>query len=225
VPFREAARRSPGRLRIALSFRVPFFVEDALDPEIRASVERLAGVLEGLGHEVFPADPDYGLVGMSFLPRGSAGSADWVKRIPNARVERATEFELKLGKVMGGRVLRTARALEPHYRRKVGRIFERADVVLTPTTAQHPLPVGAFSGLGWWAAGQLATAACPYCWVWNTLGWPGLSVPSGFSRSGLPIGAQLLGREADEATLLALGAQLEEAERWTERRPPVAARG
>jgi len=222
-PFRDAARQSTGPLRIALSFRTPFFVDDALDPEIRSAVERLAGVLEGLGHTVFPADPDYGFVGVSFLPRGSAGSADWATRIPNAQVERATRTELKLGKLMGGRVLQLARALEPHYRDKIGRIFERADVVLTPTTAALPLPVGAFQGMGWWAAGQLATGACPYCWVWNTLGWPGLSVPAGFSRSGLPIGAQLLGREGDEATLLAMGTELEAVERWTEHRPPIAA--
>jgi amidase len=219
--FRDAARRPPGRLRIALSFRVPFFVEDDLDPEIRSAIERMAGVLEGLGHDVFPADPDYGLIGVSFLPRGSAGSALWADRIPNATFERATRTEIRLGKVMGGRVLRLARSFEPHYQRKVGRIFERADVVLTPTTAQLPLPAGAFAGLGWWAAGQMATRACPFCWAWNTLGWPGLDVPAGFSSSHLPIGAQLLGRERDEATLLALGAQLEAVEGWTAHRPPV----
>jgi amidase len=220
-PFRQAAARPPGRLRIALSFRTPFFVDDDIDPEIRSAVERVAGVLEGLGHEVFPADPDYGLIGASFLPRGSAGSVYWAKRIPNASFERATRTEIRLGKLMGGRVLRLARSFEPHYQRKVGRIFERADVVLTPTTAQLPLAAGAFQGMGWWAAGQMATKACPFCWAWNTLGWPGLNVPAGFSRSQLPIGAQLLGRERDEATLLALGAQLESVECWTAHRPPV----
>jgi len=64
------------------------------------------------------------------------------------------------------------------------------------------------------------SASCPYCFVWNTLGWPALDVPAGLSRSGLPIGAQFLGRECDEATLLALASQLESVERWTDRRPP-----
>jgi amidase len=220
-PFRDAASRPVRRLRIALSFRVPFFITTDLDPEIRTAVERVAKVLEGLGHDVFPADPDYGLVGMSFLPRGSAGSAYWADRIPNARLERATETEVRLGRLMGGRVLRAARALEPHYHRKIGRIFDRADVVLTPTTAKPPLPVGCLDGLGWWEAGQVVSKACPYCWTWNTLGWPALNVPAGLTGSGLPIGAQLLGRECDEATLLALGAQLESVEGWLDRRPPV----
>jgi amidase len=221
-PFRQAARRDPGRLRIALSFKTPFFMGKKLDHEIRTAVERVAAVLEGLGHEIFPADPDYGLVGISFLPRGSAGTAHWLKRIPNARPERATRTEARIGRLLGGRVLRLARSFEPHYRRKVARIFDRADVVLTPTTAQLPLPVGSFDGVSWWAAGQVATKACPFAWAWNTLGWPALDVPAGFSMSGLPIGAQLLGRECDEATLLALGAQLENVERWTARRPPLA---
>jgi len=220
VPFRVAARREPPALRIALSFRTPYFVDEVLEPEIRTSVERLAEVLEGLGHRVFAAEPDYGLVGLSFLPRASAGSARWLERIPNPRPEPATVAEVRIGRALGGPVLRVARGLEPHYQRKVGRIFERADVVLTPTTARMPLPIGALDGLGWWARGQVVSASCPYCFVWNTLGWPALDVPAGLSRSGLPIGAQLLGRACDEATLLALATQLESVEHWADRRPP-----
>ncbi len=219
-PFRVAAHRDPGRLRVGLSTRVPFFVDAELDPEIDAAVRRLGTVLEGLGHEVVPVDPDYGFVGVSFLPRGAAGSARWARRFPGAAFERATRSEIRLGRLLDGRALRFARGLEPHYQRKIGRVFDRVDVVLTPTTARMPLPVGALAGLGWWRSGQVASEACPYCWVWNTLGWPGLSVPAGFGAAGLPIGAQLLGRPCDEATLLALGAQLEAVERWEERRPP-----
>jgi amidase len=53
------------------------------------------------------------------------------------------------------------------------------------------------------------------------LGWPGLSVPAGFTESGLPIGSQLLGRENDEATLLSLGGELETAGGgWIDQVPP-----
>jgi amidase len=219
--FAELARRPVGNLRIAVSFRVPFFVRADVDPEIRAAIERIADVLGGLGHDVFPADPDYGLVGLSFLPRGACGSADWFERTPDPRVERATRTEVRMGRAMRGWPLRAARALEGHYQRKIGHIFDRADVVLTPTTAEHPFPTGAFEGLGWWASGQLASRACPFCWAWNTLGWPALSVPAGSGAAGWPIGAQLLGRPNDEATLLRLGAQLEEVEGWPARWPPA----
>ena len=71
APFRVLAAEAPARLRIAVSFRAPFFVADDVDPEIRAATERMADVLSGLGHDVFPADPDYGLIGLSFLPGGA----------------------------------------------------------------------------------------------------------------------------------------------------------
>jgi amidase len=219
-PFSDLARRDPGRLRVAVSFRVQFFIDTEVDSEIRAAVERIARVLADLGHDVFAADPDYGFVGASFLPRGMAGSVEWYERMSDAHVERATRTEIRLGRLLSGWPLRIARGVEPYYQRKIGRIFDRADVVLTPTTAHHPLPAGALEGLGWWASGALASQACPFCWVWNTLGWPGLNVPAGLSAAGLPIGAQLLGRPYDEVTLLRLGAHLEAAERWADRRPP-----
>lgn len=221
--FREAARRELPRLRIAVSITTPFLVDQDLDPEIRAALLRIAGVLAGLGHDVFAAEPDWGLVGLGFLPRGTAGVAEWAARVPGGEVERATRAEIRLGRMLSGLPLRLARAAEPRLRARIGRIFEQADVVLTPTTAHLPLRAGALSGLGWWRAGHIASTACPYCWVWNTLGWPGLNVPAGLSRSGLPIGVQLLGSDSDEATLLALGAELERVERWTERRPPFSA--
>lgn len=219
VPFEEAARREPGRLRIALSFRTAFGVPGRLDPEIREAVHRLGRTLTALGHKVFPADPDYGLIGLGLIPRGTAGVAEWLDSIPDATPEARTEFEAKLGRVVGRRLLPMARRMDSGFRRRVGRIFQIADVVLTPTTAQLPLRIGAFDGAGWQRTQSGSAAACPYAWTWNVLGWPGISVPAGLSSSGLPIGAQLLGHDSDEATLISLAAQLEAAEQWTTRRP------
>jgi amidase len=223
--FRDLARHYGGRLRVAVSFRVPFFIDADVDAEIRAAVERLAGVVADLGHDVFPADPDYGLVGAAFLPRGMAGSAECAARLTDPQLERATRTEVRLGRLVQGWPLRVARGLEPHYRRKIGRIFDDADVVLTPTTAQHPFAAGALEGLGWWTSGRLSSQACPFCWMWNLTGWPAMSVPAGLSRAGLPMGAQLLGRPCDEGTLLRLGGQLEAVERWDALRPPAHADG
>jgi amidase len=218
-PYEHAVTRDPGRLRIALSFRAPFGVPQNVDAEIRAAVLRLAGVLTDLGHEVIPADPAYGLVGLSFLPRGTTGVADLLGDVPNAAPERATRTEAFLGRHIGRRLMPAVRRAEPGLRRRIGRIFERVDVVMTPTTAQLPLRVGALDGRGWWASGSLSAAACPFCWAWNVLGWPGISVPAGLSVSGLPIGVQFLGRENDEVTLLRLASQLEAVERWPDRYP------
>ncbi|WP_021597415.1 amidase [Actinomadura madurae] len=219
TPFAEAARREPRRLRIAVSFRTAFGVSGELDPEIRAAVERLARRLTDLGHKVFPADPDYGLVALGLVPRGTSGVADWLDAMPNPRPEHRTEVEARMGRLVGKRLLPLAKRMDPYLRRKIGRIFQAADVVMTPTTAQPPLKVGAFEGMGYQKTQSGVAAACPYAWTWNVVGWPGVNVPAGFTKAGLPIGAQLLGHDSDEATLISLAAQLEAVEGWTGLRP------
>jgi amidase len=225
-PFAEAARRAdPGRLRIALSFRIPFSGAPArLDAGVRAAVERLARVLEGLGHEVVRADPSYGLIGATFIPRSMVGLRDWSRRVPDvALLDPRTRHNVALGRWADGPLLGAARALERPFRARVGRVFRRADVILAPTTAQPPLPIGSIDGLGGWATDRVIVGACPYAWPWNVLGWPGVNVPAGLTGDGLPVGAQLLGPGGSEPRLIALAAQLEAAERWHERRPPYVA--
>ena len=93
-------------------------------------------------------------------------------------------------------------------------------MLIVPTTAQPPLPVGAIDGLSEWQTDKTMVGACPYAWPWNVLGWPGVSVPAGFV-DGLPVGAQLLGPANSEGLLLALAAELEEKLRWQERLRPI----
>ena len=219
TPFAEFAKREPGRLRVAVSFRTAFGVSGRLHPEIRAAVERLARRLTDLGHKVFPADPDYGPVALGLVPRGTAGVADMLDAMPDPRPERRTEIEARIGRLVGRRLLPLARRLDPYLRRRVGRIFQVADVVLTPTTAQPPMKVGAYDGVGYRKTQSGVAAACPYAWTWNVLGWPAVNVPAGFTKAGLPVGAQLLGHDSDEGTLISLAAQLEAVEGWAERRP------
>ncbi|WP_279499669.1 amidase family protein [Actinomadura rubrisoli] len=217
--FSEAAKRDPGKLRIAVSFKTAFGVSGRLDPEIRAAVERLARRLTELGHKVFPADPDYGLIGLGLVPRGTAGVAERLDAMPDPRPEARTEVEARIGRLVGRRLLPLAKRMDPYLHRKVGRIFRYADVVLTPTTARPPLRIGAFDGAGYRKTQSGVAAACPYAWTWNVLGWPAVNVPAGFTGSGLPVGAQLLGHDSDEATLISLAAQLEAVEGWTGLRP------
>jgi amidase len=192
-----------------------------LDPEIRSAVARLADVLRGLGHEVFEAEPHYAFAGPNLAVRGITGLLDWVPRVPDQQLlDHRTRDAFKTGRRLKA-VLPAMRAAEPLLRRRIGQIFNKADVVLAPTTARPPLRIGEFAQLSGFATDQAMTRACPYAYAWNVTGWPGLNVPAGLTASGLPIGAQLLGNANSEALLLSLGAQLEAAERWHERRPPV----
>ena len=62
----------------------------------------------------------------------------------------------------------------------------------------------------------------PFTPVFNATGQPGISVPLYQGEDGLPLAVQLIGRPAEEATLLSLGAQLEQASPWADRRAPLA---
>jgi amidase len=185
-------------------------------------VERLAGVLESLGHSVEPADPPYGVLGVGVLARSISGLGAWAERIPDrALLDSRTQQNIRLGRWLGGPVLRAGRGLEAPMRLQVGRIFRRFDVVLTPTTARPAMPVGTLDGLSGWETDKTMVSYCPFTWPWNVTGWPAISVPAGITEAGLPVGAQLLGSACSEALLIALAAQLEEVERWHERRPSV----
>ncbi|MEV6617342.1 amidase [Streptomyces sp. NPDC051051] len=216
-----AVGRDPGRLRIALSLKPPFTAVPArLLPEVRDRVVALAAALADLGHTVEEADPPYGRIGLTFVPRATAGIAEWVAEAPfPALLDRRTRGAARLGRLLGGAPLRAARRAETVLHGRVGRFFETYDVVLAPTTAAPPPRIGALLELSGFATDRAMIAACPYAWPWNVLGWPGVNVPAGFTPGGLPVGAQLLGPAGSEPLLLSLAAQAEADLRWHERWP------
>jgi amidase len=221
-PFALAATRPPRPLRIALSFATPLGAPGKVDPEHRAAVEALAETLAELGHEVEERDPDYGLVGPALIPRGMAAVEAWLseREVDRAQLEPRTRVHARMGRLLGGAPLRAARAAEQPLRQRMGAIFDRADLVLTPTTAEPPPRIDKLKGRGYWATSTAASAACPFAWPWNVVGWPAISVPAGFTAADLPIGAQLVAPAEGEALLLSLAAQLEATRRWHEQRPP-----
>jgi amidase len=225
VSYSKAARREPGRLRIAVCLRHPYSAAPVrLHPDVRAATLRIAGVLEELGHERVEASPRYGLIGLNLAVRGESGVHRWVSaRVRDrSRLDRRTRETAALGGALDASLLPIARRLEPRLRRRIGAVFATTDVLIVPTTASPPLPVGAADGLGTRATQRLIAGACPFAWPWNVLGWPSVSVPAGFTDEGLPVGAQLLGPAGSEPLLLSLAAQLERVERWHERTAPHA---
>lgn len=218
-PFATAAARDPGALRVGVAINAPFSgVRVRLDREIRAGVQRIAAVLAGLGHTVSDVRPRYGLMGWALLCRGEAGVYQWAERVPDPELlDSRTRETIRTGRMLSNGPLALARRLEPRMARRLSEAFASADVLLAPTTATAPLAIGAADGLGTWATERLISAACPYAWPWNLVGWPAVTVPAGITAAGLPFGAQLLGPPNSEPLLLALAAQLEAAERWPER--------
>lgn len=91
--------------------------------------------------------------------------------------------------------------------------FTQCDVLLTPTTPTAAYELGAKSTPLEMYLGDIFTLAC------NLAGLPGMSVPCGLTSGGLPVGAQLLGKPLDEATLLRTGAVIEAAVGLGDKRP------
>jgi amidase len=97
------------------------------------------------------------------------------------------------------------------------------DALLTPALAQRPLPLGTLDTA---APDPMSTFTrsglfTPFTPVFNATGQPGISLPLFEGADGLPLGVQLVGRPAAEATLLALAAQLEAQWEWAGRRPAM----
>lgn len=111
--------------------------------------------------------------------------------------------------------------------RTVAGWFNGFDVWLTPVLAEPPLPLGTFDAPQDNPMFPLMRAALyvPFTPLANVTGMPAMSVPLHWTPDGLPVGSHFVGRYGDEATLLRLAAQLEEARPWSEKRPPVSAEG
>jgi Asp-tRNA(Asn)/Glu-tRNA(Gln) amidotransferase A subunit family amidase len=118
------------------------------------------------------------------------------------------------------------RAVQAFHRigRQVGALFERFDVLLSPTIARASLPLGAVRMDG--TDEDFRTATAPmiaFTAVCNVSGIPAASVPLGWSDEGLPIGIQIAAGWGAEATLFSLAGQLERAQPWRSHHPEVVA--
>jgi len=214
----EAAARPPGRLRAASSLKPT--LPARIDPLIRRTVDRAAEVMRSLGHDVTTEDPNYPLIS-SALVRYLAGIADDAERVPRPeRLQRRTRGFIRLGAAIPSPVVEWAKREDDGGRMRP--FFERYDVLLTPVAARPPVRAGQWEGLGALRTLLGMAPTYPYCLEWNLTGQPALAIPVGESNDGVPIGVQLVGRHDEEATLLALGAQLEAELGWPERRPPIS---
>jgi amidase len=216
----EAARRPPGRLRIAVSCKPVLWSKVAA--ELRDAVQETAELLRTLGHEVAERDPDYGEIRPLVVPRYLRGAYDDASRMAHPkRLERRTRRMAAFGRAVSPAVVARVRVAEAARTRRINRIFEDVDVLLTPTTARPALELRRFEGRGaLWTFNGIA-AFIPFTPQWNLTGQPAASVPAGFTDEGLPLGVQLVGRPNDEETIVSLAAQIESERPWSERRPQL----
>ena len=201
-------------VKVAWTTKTP--VPGPVHAEVVAALQKALASLRALGHTTVEAAPSYKGVQESFLVRYATGCADDLDALADPRrTEPRTRLVAALGRRLRGRPLARALRLGEEAGRRLATMPAGADLLLTPTLATPPWPVGALEGRRTLA---LAGRRVPFTPTWNVTGQPALSVPMGLSHDGLPLAVQLVGPPGSEALLLSVAKQLENG---TERRPPV----
>lgn len=220
--FADEVGEDPGALKVGFTLTNPNEMEVA--PECKAAVEHTARVLEGLGHHVEEAGPPWidqslqpqfvqliqtGTAILDFLPR------EELEPLNRMLIENAHELSS---------VQHIQALTQMHqWTRKVVAWWDDYDVLLTPTLALPPVPVGwIFEENDPFMALVRSGMFIPFTPGANVTGQPAVSVPMYRTDEGLPIGAQLMGAPFAEWRLIRLASQLEEAQPWAEERPPLS---
>jgi len=211
-----------------------------IDPEILNVIDSTAALLEEMGHIVTEIDPpcepgDRKKMRRKIVDCGlflSAASLDSVARAMGREINAHTLEPINLELYDRARksidnfsgVDGALRSL----RFRVGEATFPFDILLTPTMPKLALPHGGVYSTynGEFSAEEFLEAndaLYQYVGVFNITGHPSVSLPLAQSHSGLPIGVQIVGRFGDEATLVRIARDLEEAIPWSQRQPNIRA--
>lgn len=212
--FVEPPRTHGEKLRIGIPEQ---FFFDECDPEIAAAVDVAARRLQAMGHELVRVD-------LPLVYEAHKGFTEhlWAEALALHADRLATQPKLisidvrkrlKLGKQVSTARLVAIIEVMHAWRQQLAQTFdEKADVILTPTT-QSPPPLDIDARLG----RMPGVTRLTYPWSFGHL--PALSLPCGFTQSGLPIGLQLAGAPHTDRLLLELGRKYQKVTDWHRRRP------
>ncbi len=230
-PFLKEVGADPGKLRIALALATP--AGTPLDPECRKAATEAAKLCESLGHNVEEARPPIEDAWMReafltvlrvSLARTLDDAAKPLGRpVTEKDVEPVTWIMAQAGRSVN--VIAYSRAIATMHQvgLAMAKFQDKYDVILSPTLAKPPVPLGVLS-LSPASIAQYTkdvTEFGPYTAIYNVTGQPSMSVPLHWSADGLPIGVMFSGRFGEDATLLRLAGQLERVKPWARRQPPA----
>ena len=233
TPFAQEVGQDPGKLRIGFSTVSP--AGGLVEADCVTAVQNAAKLCEGIGHSVEEAAPSYD----NELMRASAGTiiqASVASTLDGAKaflgrdaspddVEHGTWLMAEAGRRLPAADYATAVRNIHVISRQVATFFETYDVLIMPVLAKPPAAIGYLDmnseDVGTYI-GRLFEYS-PFCQMANATGQPAMSVPLHWTSDGLPVGVQFVGRYAAEATLFRLAAQLEQAQPWNDKKPPVCA--
>ncbi len=232
-PFLDETSTPPGKLKIAWSAKA---INDApVDAEVIAGLENTVALLQSLGHELVEDAPaiDWPSYFDALTTIWSANLA-WaigmmgqiMNRTPGPdNLQRVTEEIYRHGLEISATDFLAAQGAFNRANRAASAPFERYDMLLSPTLAKPPIKLGTLDQNAEGVDGAEWTRRvfewCAFTPLYNSTGHPAISLPLHWTEGGLPVGMQFAGQMNGEAALIRLAAQLEEAQPWAGRRPPV----
>ena len=196
------------------------------DPEVREAVIDAARRLERLGAATEEISlglaPLAGAIFMALADADGAGVHHRWLRTRAADYDQGTRRRLLTAALIPAVVQQRAARARVLLRAEIGAALARHDLLLCPTAHQPAPPIAAARGVitgRHEVAGRFFTRRS-YVTPAALAGLPAIALPCGFTRSGLPISVQLIGRHFDEATVLRAAHAYERATDWVGRRPP-----
>lgn len=215
INFLDATRQPLRSLRIGFSTAMPAFGEAA---EIcRQGIDRSVKQLQALGHDLKPTSLDVKDLIKPF-------TKIWQAAVPASGIplEILSPLNRWNGENAGsaGEYLQAVTQMQIIARRIVAQC-DRYDALILPVYLHQPIRIGEWADLSppetldkiinW-------IAPCP---PFNASGLPAIAIPTGFDAEGLPAGIQIVGKPAAETTIIALAAQLEQANPWVNKLPEM----
>lgn len=231
-PYLDAIAAHPGRLKIAMVTTTAS--GEKVHPQVAEAVTQTATLLQSLGHSVepfvLPFDEEACLRDFWLIVGANASALVTWRSSVLGRPPKAEELEPITRAIVEDAQTKSAAEYAAAMQRchglgrKMGEIFQRYDVILSPIFAAPPAPIGAFS----MQQDDLAAyhiqcrTGMPFTWWFNVAGCPAASLPLGWSSDGLPIGVQVACAYGRDDLVLSVSAQLEAAQPWLERLPKLA---
>ena len=221
VDYVKALRGDLKGLRVAYAEDLGF--ADVVDPDVTALCTRAVKAFRELGCRVEEVEP-----------RWPSPREAWEQIFSGGLAARMAAFRERRGEIEPGLLQIIESTLRNGPLRYVQAWFDRLtwwqhpraffakyNLLLTPTVACPPFRTGIdnppdiagrpIQGYGW----------IPFTYPFNLTGQPAASVPAGFTKRGLPVGLQIVGRRYDDATVLRACAAFERARPWASKRPPI----
>jgi amidase len=223
--FVDAAAREPGRLRIAISRKLPPGILARCSSDQRLAWDRTARLLVELGHDVSERDPAYGSAHVVFSQHFVRGIADDFATLSDPSLTEASTRQMAaIGRFLVPDQRRPKlKAMRARATARIVALWDEIDVLLTPGLARTALPAQGGYGRPGLLAADVASRFTPWTMLFNLTGQPAVAIPAGFGSDGLPLSVQLVGRPGAEDVLYSLAGQIEAAQPWASRRPALAA--